>query len=164
MILAAWIVLAILACILIGVTEEGNLGWAAVITVAMLGILGYTGVVAGSAVWIYIKTNPWVIALLASGYFLGGTAWAIAKWWFWVKKERRRQDSKVKTSTYYKYEVPQVSHHKSQITAWMTFWPISMAWTMINDPITKAFKEIYYRISSTLQSIADKAFQGAEPR
>lgn len=45
------------------------------------------------------------------------------------------------------------SDHKSRITAWVAWWPISGAWTLLNDPIKRManylfnqFKEIYNKI------------------
>lgn len=48
--------------------------------------------------------------------------------------------------------------HKSTILTWMSFWPASLSWTLINDPIRAAFRHIYAFISGTLENIARKAF------
>jgi hypothetical protein len=42
---------------------------------------------------------------------------------------------------------------------WMSFWPMSLLWTLLNDPIRKLFTEIYTRISGTLQKIADREYE-----
>lgn len=55
-------------------------------------------------------------------------------------------------------EPPQVSQHKARIMGWMTFWPVSLTWTLLNDPVRAAFQHIYASISSTLQDISNKAF------
>ena len=56
---------------------------------------------------------------------------------------------------------PQVKNHKDDIIRWMTFWPFSFAWTMLSDPIRKAFRHIFYAIQGTLQRISDKMFAKA---
>ena len=53
---------------------------------------------------------------------------------------------------------PQVADNKAQIIRWMTFWPISGLWTLINDPIRQAFIKIYDRISGRLQRMSDRIF------
>lgn len=55
-------------------------------------------------------------------------------------------------------EPPQVSQHKARIMGWMMFWPVSLTWTLLNDPVRAAFQHIYASISSTLQEISNKAF------
>lgn len=59
-------------------------------------------------------------------------------------------------------EKPSASENKERIIRWMSFWPWSLTWTLINEPIKKAFRAIYRRIQKLLQSIADKAFKGTE--
>ena len=55
---------------------------------------------------------------------------------------------------------PKVSEHKALITSWMTYWPISALWTLINDPIVRLFDSIYYGIAEYLQAISNKKFAG----
>jgi hypothetical protein len=53
---------------------------------------------------------------------------------------------------------PLARTNKSRIMMWMGYWPFSALWTMIDEPIKKAFRAIYNYISSTLQRISDDAF------
>ena len=53
---------------------------------------------------------------------------------------------------------PRPNDHKSTILTWMTFWPASLAWTMLNDPVRAAFRHIYTWLSRTLQDISNRAF------
>ena len=59
-----------------------------------------------------------------------------------------------------KIGVPKVSDNKGRIMRWMTFWPVSMIWSLINDFVKRTFRVIYYKIAGFLQSIADKMFSG----
>jgi hypothetical protein len=61
----------------------------------------------------------------------------------------------------YGFGPPQVREHKSDIMLWMTYWPFSCVWTLINDPIRKIFRTIYANIAKSLQSISDRMFKGA---
>lgn len=53
---------------------------------------------------------------------------------------------------------PRPNDHKSTIMTWMTFWPASMTWTMLNDPVRAAFRFIYAWLSRTLQDLSNRAF------
>lgn len=61
----------------------------------------------------------------------------------------------------HKYEIvnPQASNNKALITTWITHWPVSMIWTLINDPIKKLINHIFEFIKSAFQSISDKMFK-----
>lgn len=37
-----------------------------------------------------------------------------------------------------------------------------MAWTVLNDPVKRLFKQIYLQIQGLLQSISNRAFSGVE--
>lgn len=57
---------------------------------------------------------------------------------------------------------PKVSDHKGQVLGWMIYWPWSLVWTIINDPVIRLFKWIYRQIQGLLQGISDRAFRGVE--
>jgi len=57
---------------------------------------------------------------------------------------------------------PQARDNKARIMRWMMFWPWSLVWTLINDPIKKLFKWIYRSIQGLLQRISDSAYRGVE--
>lgn len=138
----------------------------------------------------YVALNPVIVAYAIGGYFLLGTIWAVIKWWFFVKAERRKYDEfkasflrkhSVENFTipdelkeefkrdlqnrYYedKIEVrPQVGNHKARIYLWMAYFPWSCVWTLINDPVRRVFTEIYAQIKATLQRISDHIWAGTE--
>jgi hypothetical protein len=53
---------------------------------------------------------------------------------------------------------PRPNDHKSTILTWMTFWPASLFWTLLNDPVRAAFQHIYASMVRTLQNISNHAF------
>lgn len=55
---------------------------------------------------------------------------------------------------------PLATEHKSSITQWIAFWPISFTWTIINDPVRKAANYIFSRIKSVYARMSDKIFAG----
>lgn len=55
--------------------------------------------------------------------------------------------------------IPSPRDHKSRILIWMAWWPWSMAWTLLNDPIKRAFRAIYRALQKRFQSISERAFR-----
>lgn len=54
---------------------------------------------------------------------------------------------------------PQANNYKALITTWITHWPVSLAWTLINDPIKKLINYIFEAIKSLFQKVSDKVFE-----
>lgn len=137
----------------------------------------------------YIQEHPLSVAYGILGYFFVGTIWSVIKWWFYVRGERRKYDEfkhnwleshdiegtsipdDKKESflhdlpTYGSDEIdirPQVGCHKARIYLWIAYFPWSMLWTVVNDPIRRICREIYAHIKATLQKISDHAWAGTE--
>jgi hypothetical protein len=53
---------------------------------------------------------------------------------------------------------PLSMQHKSSITQWIMFWPVSFVWTIINDPVRKIANYIFSRIKGTFQKMSDSMF------
>jgi hypothetical protein len=112
----------------------------------------------------FVMANPYRILGWLALYFALGTLWSFAKWWFHCRAQRDlyneyKKDNRGKFNLPHK---PSAADSKDMILRWMTFWPWSMIWTLINDPIKKAFREIYSKLQTQFQKIADKAWAGAE--
>jgi hypothetical protein len=54
---------------------------------------------------------------------------------------------------------PMVSENKARITAWMTYWPWSALWTLLNDPIRRFYRWTVNQLRGLLQGMSDKAFR-----
>lgn len=67
-----------------------------------------------------------------------------------------------KVSTKISADPPQVREYKSQIMRWMTFWVISMIWSLINDFVKRVFRSIYLKLATFLQSISDKMWRNVK--
>jgi hypothetical protein len=57
---------------------------------------------------------------------------------------------------------PLIREHKGILTLWMTYWPWSMTWTLLNDPVKKAFRWVLDQLQGVYQRIADSIFKGVE--
>lgn len=137
----------------------------------------------------YIASHPYQVAMYVLGYFVVGALWGTAKWWLYVK-DRLEEYEEVKTDwlrgkgetntrvipealkgewkTYlqnsYQYRslatAPVVKDNKARVLRWMTFWWVSMVWSLINDFVKRIFKAIYHRMVDTLQAISDRIYAG----
>jgi hypothetical protein len=57
---------------------------------------------------------------------------------------------------------PMVRDNKTRCISWMAYWPASMAWTLVDDPVRRAFVALYDSIGGSLQHISDRRFAGIE--
>lgn len=157
----------------------GNSGWLTWVFQNPLyfgmGVLGYLAVGVGWGIgkwWIYVRDcamrhrrerRTW----LGSGCYQDGLD--VAECRVALRTEVLTGEIKAAWQTYVrahyhgkKITKPMARRCKGQITAWMTYWPWSALWTLINDPVRRTFCWVYEQLSGTLQAISDRAFQGME--
>lgn len=53
---------------------------------------------------------------------------------------------------------PHPNDNKGRIIFWMSYWPFSAVWTIINDPITRFYRFVYHRIGDMLAGISNRMF------
>lgn len=58
-----------------------------------------------------------------------------------------------------KFQKPLLRHNKRRIILWMGYWPFSMLWTVINDPVRKLFRQVYHSFEGVLQQITDRVWR-----
>lgn len=54
------------------------------------------------------------------------------------------------------FKFPLAAERKTAILGWMMYWPYSMTWTLINDPVKRAFITIYRNIAGGLDRMTTK--------
>lgn len=155
--------------------KDGN-GWGALLSVIGLGLVLYF---LGSRETFqhalrYAGHHPLTIVILAFLYFVTGTAWSIVKWYFFLKKKQRNKDwptdwvkrDKDATGAWGPTEkisvAPKAKDHRSDILLWMSWWPFSALWTLINDPVRKAFEWIFDQMEKTFDGISDRIFRSSQ--
>jgi len=130
--------------------------------------------------------NPKRTILLIAAYFVVGAVWGFVKWFLYVTRELERYNE-AKATILYKHKAsaltqdtarelkeyisdygmnqielnPQVREHKSDIMRWMIYWPFSGLWTLVNDPVRRAFRFIYTKMQATMQAVSDRMFKNA---
>lgn len=59
----------------------------------------------------------------------------------------------------YRIEIPTANKNKARIVTWISHWPISLLWTMINDPIKKLLNKIFNVFKGMFQHISNMIFK-----
>lgn len=139
-----------------------------------------------------VLARPWAVAPVIAGYFAAGAGWAVVKWWVFVNDQRARYDELRGAFLHaFGYDprgampeelqpawrdctrlaaagpkrlavLPRPGGNKARILRWMSYWPCSLALTVLNDPVRRAFLAVYRRLIATFQHITDAAFKGVE--
>jgi hypothetical protein len=182
-----WLLLLVETVLLVALIERNKGAFATLSLAATLLLLHFLG---DLNVYGFVVQHPLTLLAGVAGYFAAGTCWSVAKWWLYVRDQRSRYDElrydfcqehrldgtipeelqprwlevlAAANANGRKVEVrPQARRHKGQVLTWMTYWPWSLVWTVINDPVRKAFLEIYRHMHDHLQAISDRAFRGVE--
>lgn len=180
--LGFWIVTIVAALLLIWTIDSEKPASALVLLIiyaAILGIAGSFNVVE------WVRTHPFDLLKYAAAYVAIGVGWAWLRWEFFFRAIERRyaifrsdylQKNKMtdlvtdaektaflKESEYAGFGrsvLPvRVSRNKSRLILWMTYWPFSAPWTIINEPIKHVFEFCYLQLGSILQARSDRAFK-----
>lgn len=121
----------------------------------------------------WIREHPWQAVLYVAGYFVAGAIWSVAKWYFAeserVRQVRERYADHVKQSNhvmswpeYAATRKTDPSAHTREIKWWIAFWPLSMLWTLLNDPLRRAARRIAYELRGVYQRITDRVWHDAD--
>lgn len=139
--LAFWITAASAALLLMILVGSDNKFWAFLVGVTALVCLGASHV--GSAVNFVIE-HPAVTIASAVLYFALGAAWSVFKWFKYLVNWR---DERLQTNMAFSFtdeRIPKAAEHKSDITGWIIFWPLSaiayLVWDLIADIANRIYK------------------------
>jgi len=81
-----------------------------------------------------------------------------------IKQRRSRAEGKGSQEFIigYEVEIPTASDNKAIIVSWITHWPISAIWTVINDPIKKVINYIFEQIKGLFQKMSNRIFRNVQ--
>lgn len=134
--------------------------WAAASVVSLVAFLVLLWWLADIPIWIWVRDNPGQLAMYCLYYILVGLGWSVGKYYFVLSKLRKYIKEKkaywlenmddyqdINTFKQYleksrsNYGDKQTDFEKStkKLVFWAAFWPTSMFWTILNDPIRKLF-------------------------
>lgn len=107
----------------------------------------------------YVRDNTVGLLIWVGVYAAIGLVWSFVKWYFFLlskkdkKYEQLKKDQKRNTFTEGKLELPTAGDNKMRIISWMTYWPFSVVWTAINEPVKRFFNFVYARFTSIYDRI-----------
>ena len=170
-VLSAMVVLAILIAVLVEIEYEG---WATTCfsVGAALALWVYKGVI-----WDSVSSSPMTTIYFALSYIAAGLVWSVIKWKSYIgRKSDEFNERKSKfianvgpivdnwkqwigtlrdgyisefdsPEEIVKKIIPQAGEKKSLIVSWISYWPLSLAATLLNNPFRKFFEWIYSLVS-----------------
>lgn len=116
----------------------------------------------------FIGSHTGLIFTLFGAYVVLGVVWAFVKWYFFLLNKRDKLDREIETlyissttsaSEILKRHIPSAKNNKARIMTWMMYWPFSGLWTLINDPVRRAFHYTYNRVEKFFESISARMFE-----
>lgn len=146
-----FIIIPVVGFLLIYNVEKGNTALTTALVIAILCILQFF---TNLQVLTYAYENPFNTIILFIGYFAAGSIYVYAKWYSYLRRKYEEY-----RELKYEYEcLIKVSNNKERIFGWLFYWPLSAAWTILNDPIRRIFNFIYNHISGSLQRMSDRMY------
>lgn len=106
-------------------------------------------------------TNIWdnnkalIIGSLVVYVFLG-IGWSFYKWKLYCRKYYK-QGGIIRSSI-------RITDNKDRISAWMMYWPFSLIWYLLNDPIVNFYNFLYHKLESIYTAISDSERQKYEKK
>lgn len=148
----AWI-LFIVASIIIIACLENDSGTGATITmiatIVLLTIFGGKDDLA--SLWAWCSSKPLAAIGLFMSYIVVGFVWSFVKWYFYLISFRdqgfNRRDAHL-----------EVDYNKGRLIAWATYWPFSVIWTFIDQPVKRIITYIFNRLTGIYDSILNRVF------
>jgi hypothetical protein len=158
---------AIIASELLDTDQPGKATFLVAVVIGILAVLGNFNPI------LWVESNPYGTVAYVVGYFVVGSIWSVGKWAFWLNKSKRRiQDllaewpnhklkdlsSQLRAQKLPTSFPPKVGDYKSRIIGWITLWPASVAWTLLNDPVRWIGEQIYAHLGGMMQRISNRIF------
>lgn len=164
--LLPWLIILVASVIIAFATEFDEGKWA---TGSLFVGAALVFWLAHSNPFAFIGAHALLFSSLIAAYFVAGIVWGFFKWYLFNLNIRDKiRDGKVQVedgsvpgrNRWDRIKVPLTpADHKTRIVGWMTYWPWSLSWFLINDPVRRAWNAIYNRLVSRLQAVSNHVFK-----
>ena len=177
-----WIGLVVIVCFLVLLEEAEQAGWLWCVVFVFLALSDYFG---GSRMFVWIWDN-WQTSLVAVGAYVSiGVIWSVIKFRFRTGKIKKKialarveygkksapaqsidefidsylhSNLKIWRRHGWHGSMRDIRYHKRAIITWMTCWPPSVIFTLLNDPIRKFFSFLYDNVlRNSFKRMLDRA-------
>lgn len=134
------------------------------------------GYIVGGIVWALIKWKSYISESARHFQYLkekfNKDVGEIGSHWYnWIKvlNDNRKGLKVYGSSNFYEYDEPEEiikkitinpSSKKVVIVSWISYWPMSIAATLLNDPIRRFMSYVYERISGVFQRMSVNSTKG----
>lgn len=182
--IAFWILALVVFGVIAALVENEKGAWATVTFLASLAGLNFLYKLPIVAT---VKADPGKTTILILSYFAAGVVWSIVKWALFLHNklsayndykatflsERKATALTPELAAQFQEELgrgygrsissaaPEAREHKGDLTRWATYWPFSIAGTLLNDVVRKAWDHIYNLLQGTYQAISKAIFKNA---
>lgn len=171
-----WMFLAVISIVLMAIQENSQApgSWSTFWVIATFVALYYLG--AGGTIrdlGLHIYHNPIETVVYFLLYTVAGTVWSFFKWKEVVdeavvaynedvEKYKNNGDSNSKPNWNEKFYLnrrrPQLDENKAKIFNWIFYWPFSLSWYCIHEPVERLFRTIMKHTKKIYEGITDRAF------
>ena len=151
-------------------------------TIVFIGTMLGLQFLGGIDIWGYVIHNKMTILYYVLGYAAFGVATSVFKWWRYVRNNVEKyleakaeyQSDNGNLTDWARYRdqgrynaikfifEPVARRHKAVITMWITYWPLVLLWTLINDPVRKAIIFLRDHVMGILERISKNAFKDVD--
>lgn len=165
-----WTLTCIWLMMLTFFVEDENTGWSFGSVIIFLAVIHLFGDVN---LFVYLKENPVGFLQLAAMYIFFGIVWGISKFYFFNAKIKRKIESLKaefikaydgdeknencsaedkqrewdncldSNLNYSEKEQMDLSKQSGKVIFWISYWPVSAFWTILNDPLRRFGKFVY---------------------
>ncbi|MBI4142378.1 hypothetical protein HY480_00710 [Candidatus Uhrbacteria bacterium] len=177
-----WILFGFMSLMVLVATEGSeSFGLATTTVIAffvLLAICGDFNVVTA------VRRTPLTAGGVCAGYIVAGVLWSMVKWYLFLRE--RRDDYNERKALFlqehqmegavipdglkgawrnrigYGHSAPHVRDHKTRIVRWMVYWPWSLLWFCVNDPVRRFFRMLFNRIVGIYERIQRRVWGDAE--
>lgn len=160
-----WLLLLVATIFVIISTESRWGGTGAtmtmLITLVLLYFFGAKQII--DSVFTFMSERPSIALSFIFIYFGAGVLWSISKWYLHVQKNKEEALSEIEKG-YDRYisTSVDVTNNKGKIISWMCYWPFSLLWTVLNDPMRKVFEQLFKQTRRIFESMSEKAKKEVE--
>ena len=128
----------------------------------------------------WLSANAGTLTIWIAVYLTVGIFWGVVKWFFYLMAVRDdlmayREKEGIEKGTSLNEEQkvnfirlnrrglttipPRASESKARITFWCIYWPFSMPWTLLDEPVKRFFSFVFNRIVNLLQGMSNRLFK-----
>lgn len=134
-----------------------------------------------AGLWVFLAAQGWSNWKAISGYVIGNPAqvvgiiaiyitvgflWSLYKWTRFVKQKQKDAIDHVNAA--YDGEMstwnraPKASDHVEDILLWMSYWPFSIWWRFLQDPVRWIFTKVFEFFEFQFDQISSSKFKEVE--